>query len=152
MRIRSIKHLTLLGSLALTLGTAPLTAAASPNTIFLLTPHPSLLTPHSSLLTSHSPSAQRRDSTRIQSARILQPTVRRELPDIRHQMLTSPQPVEIRQQGRNLCVTSRYNQLLPVYTANGSLYSSFRINKGTNWLSGLPRGSYIINHQKYTIN
>lgn len=67
-------------------------------------------------------------------------------------MVTSPQPVEIRQQGRYLCVTSRYNQLLPIYSASGSLYSSFRLSKGTNWLSGLPRGSYIINNKKFTIN
>lgn len=75
-----------------------------------------------------------------------------ELPDIRHRMVTSPQPVEIRQQGRSLCVTSRYNQLLPIYSASGSLYSSFRLSKGTNWLNGLPRGSYIINNRKFTIN
>lgn len=81
-----------------------------------------------------------------------QSKVDRELPDLRHRMLTSPQPVEIKQQGRNLCVTSLHNQLLPVYSANGILYSSFRLNKGTNWLSGLPRGSYIINNHKYTIN
>ena len=67
-------------------------------------------------------------------------------------MMTSPQPVEIRQQGRNLCVTSRYNQLLPIYSSSGILYSSFRLAKGTNWLSGLPRGAYIINNQKYIIN
>lgn len=94
----------------------------------------------------------RRDSLQRQRANELQPQTRHELPDFRHRMITSPQPVEIRQQGRNLCVTSRYNQLLPVYTSGGLLYSSFRLNKGTNWLSGLPRGSYIINHKRFTIN
>lgn len=94
----------------------------------------------------------RRDSAQHRTVVSHIPTTSRELPDIRHRMITSPQPVEIRQQGRSLCVTSRYNQLLPIYSASGSLYSSFRLNKGTNWLSGLPRGSYIINHQKYIIN
>ncbi len=95
---------------------------------------------------------QRRDSAqqRVMSSPLR--TSQQELPDIRHRMMTSPQPVEIRQQGRSLCVTSRYNQLLPIYSANGYLYSSFRLSKGTNWLSGLPRGSYIINNKKFTIN
>ena len=95
---------------------------------------------------------QRRDSLQRRHATTLQTQGRREIPDLRHRMMSSPQPVEIRQQGRNLCVTSSYNQLLPIYTASGTLYSSFRLSKGTNWLSGLPRGSYIINNHKYTIN
>lgn len=82
----------------------------------------------------------------------LQPAAPREFPDLRHRMMTSPMPVEIHQQGRFLCVTSRYAQLLPVYNASGTLYSSFRLTKGTNWLSGLPRGSYFINNRKITIN
>ncbi|MBQ9285460.1 MAG: hypothetical protein IJ209_04125 [Bacteroidaceae bacterium] len=96
---------------------------------------------------------QRRDST---AQRSLNGTIRlqpeRELPDLRHRMLTSAQPVEIRQQGRYLCVTSRHAQLLPVYSASGTLYSSFRLTKGTNWLNGLPRGQYFINNRKFTIN
>ena len=95
---------------------------------------------------------QRRDSVQQQAVATHLQSAHQELPDIRHRMMTSPQPVEIRQQGRNLCVTSRYNQLLPIYSVNGSLYSSFRLNKGTNWLSGLPKGSYIINNKKFTIN
>ena len=67
-------------------------------------------------------------------------------------LMSSPLPVTIRQQGRQLCVTSRYNQLLPVYSDNGSYYSAFRLAKGTNWLTGLPRGRYIINNKRYTIN
>ena len=67
-------------------------------------------------------------------------------------MMSSPLPVSIRQQGRQLCVTSRYNQLLPVYSANGVYYSAFRLAKGTNWLTGLPRGGYIINTKRYGIN
>lgn len=67
-------------------------------------------------------------------------------------LMSSPLPVSIRQQGRQLCVTSRYNQLLPVYSANGTYYQAFRIIKGTNWLTGLPKGAYIINNQRYVIN
>ena len=67
-------------------------------------------------------------------------------------MMTSPLPVEIKQQGRQLCIKSQYNQLLPIYTANGTFYSSMRLTKGTNWLTGLPRGAYMINNRRYTIN
>ena len=80
------------------------------------------------------------------------PTPAVDMPNLRHRMMTSPAPVEIHQQGRHLCITSRYAQLLPVYNASGTLYSSFRLTKGTNWLSGLPRGSYFINNRKFTIN
>ena len=75
-----------------------------------------------------------------------------EMPHLRMPMMTSALPVEIRQQGRQLCIKSRYNQLLPIYTASGMLYSSMRLNKGTNWLTGLPRGAYLINNRRYTIN
>lgn len=96
---------------------------------------------------------QQRDST---ARKTLTTTLRlqdqNELPNMRHRMLTSAQPVEIRQQGRYLCVTSRHAQLLPVYSSSGTLYSSFRLSKGTNWLNGLPRGSYFINNRKFTIN
>lgn len=95
---------------------------------------------------------QHRDSLHRNPATAVQSHAQREFPDFRHRMMSSPQPVEIRQQGRNLCVTSRFNQLLPIYTSSGTLYSSFRLSKGTNWLSGLPRGSYIINNKKFTIN
>ncbi len=83
----------------------------------------------------------------------LQHMVRRlEMPPLRGRMLTSPLPVEISQQGRQLCIKSRYNQLLPIYTASGTYYSSMRLAKGTNWLTGLPRGAYMINNHRYTIN
>jgi len=83
----------------------------------------------------------------------LQHMVRRlEMPQLRSRMLTSPLPVEIRQQGRQLCIKSQYNQLLPIYTASGTYYSSMRLAKGTNWLTGLPRGAYMINNHRYTIN
>lgn len=75
-----------------------------------------------------------------------------EVPQLHVRMMTSPLPVEIKQQGRQLCIKSQYNQMLPIYTANGTLYSSMRLTKGTNWLTGLPRGAYMINNQRYTIN
>ena len=67
-------------------------------------------------------------------------------------MASTERPVEVRQLGRHLRVKSRSEQLLPVYTAQGSYYASFRLLKGTNWITGLPRGTYFINHRKYTIN
>ncbi len=71
--------------------------------------------------------------------------------EVRGRMMTSPLPVSIRQQGRQICVQSRYNQLLPVYTESGTFYTAFRLCKGTNWLTGLPKGTYLINNRKYTI-
>lgn len=75
-----------------------------------------------------------------------------EVSEMRSRMMSSALPVDIRQQGRHLCVTSRGNQLLPVYRTNGTLYTAFRISKGTNWLSGLPKGAYYINNRRFTIN
>ena len=74
-----------------------------------------------------------------------------ELPTIRTRMLMSPWPVQIQQRGRHLCVESERTQLLPVYTVGGSFYTAIRLQRGTNWLGGLPRGTYIINHRRFTI-
>lgn len=71
--------------------------------------------------------------------------------EVRTRMMTSPLPVTLRQQGRQICAQSRYNQLLPVYTENGTFYTAFRLSKGTNWLTGLPKGTYLINNRKFTI-
>lgn len=91
----------------------------------------------------------------IPERRAMRDTVRRTMPmefhDLRSRMMSSPQPVEIRQQGRQLCVVSNHAQLLPIYTQNGVFYTAFRLSRGTNWLSGLPRGSYIINNQHFAI-
>lgn len=70
---------------------------------------------------------------------------------MQQRMMSSAMPVTITQQGRRLCVYSRYNQLLPVYRANGMFYQAFRLSKGTTWINGLPRGKYIINGRQYTI-
>lgn len=75
----------------------------------------------------------------------------RELPSVRTRMMMSPWPVEIQQRGRHLCVESDRSQLLPVYTGTGSFFTAFRLQRGTNWLGGLPRGTYIINHKQITI-
>lgn len=77
---------------------------------------------------------------------------RSEVFQLHGRMMSSPLPVEISQQGRQLCIKSNYVQLLPIYTASGTYYSSLRLTKGTNWLSGLPRGAYMINNRRYTIN
>lgn len=74
-----------------------------------------------------------------------------EMEHLSTRMVQSAYPVQIRIVGNAVCVKSNYNQVLPVYTESGSFYASFRLNKGTNWLSGLPRGTYYINNRKITI-
>ncbi|MBR0272791.1 MAG: hypothetical protein IJQ59_01700 [Bacteroidaceae bacterium] len=80
-----------------------------------------------------------------------QPALSTQNPEVQSRMMTSPLPVSIRQQGRQICVQSRYNQILPIYTEGGVFYTAFRLSKGTNWLSGLPKGTYYINNRKFTI-
>lgn len=67
-------------------------------------------------------------------------------------MSTSAFPVQITVTGRVVQIQSDHNQLLPIYTKNGVLYLTARLNKGTNWLGGLPRGLYFINNRPITIN
>lgn len=71
---------------------------------------------------------------------------------IRIKMMSSPFPVELRQQGRQIYAGSRNNQILPVYTGTGAYYAAFRLSKGTNWINGLPRGTYYINGRKFKIS
>lgn len=80
-----------------------------------------------------------------------QPTLTPSNTEVRGRMMSSPLPVTMRQQGRQICVQSRYNQLLPVYTENGTFYTAVRLSKGTNWITGLPKGTYLINNRKFTI-
>ncbi len=80
-----------------------------------------------------------------------QPALSAQNPEVQSRMMTSPLPVSLRQQGRQICVQSRYNQILPIYTEGGVFYTAFRLSKGTNWLSGLPKGTYFINNRKFTI-
>ena len=74
-----------------------------------------------------------------------------EMPSSR-KMNTSAYPLEISVTGRAVQIHSDHNQLLPIYTQNGVLYLTARLNKGTNWLGGLPRGHYFINNKPITIN
>ena len=60
-------------------------------------------------------------------------------------------PVEIKVKGHNLYVVSQHNQGLPVYKETGVFYGLFRLNKGTNWISGLPKGAYIINNRRVEV-
>ena len=80
-----------------------------------------------------------------------QPALSAQNPEVQSRMMTSPLPVSLRQQGRQICVQSRYNQILPIYTEGGVFYTAFRLSKGTYWLSGLPKGTYFINNRKFTI-
>ena len=74
-----------------------------------------------------------------------------EMPQSRR-MSTSAYPVQISVTGRVVQIQSDQNQLLPIYNQNGVLYLTARLNKGTNWLGGLPRGRYFINNRPITIN
>jgi len=74
-----------------------------------------------------------------------------EMPSSR-KMNTSAFPVQINVMGRVVQIQSDHNQLLPIYTHSGVLYLTARLNKGTNWLGGLPKGSYFINNKPITIN
>lgn len=70
---------------------------------------------------------------------------------VSRKMLTSAFPVKISVEGRVVQIQSDRGQLLPVYTHSGVLFLTARLNKGKNWLAGLPRGSYFINNQLVTI-
>ena len=65
-------------------------------------------------------------------------------------MMQSAYPVRLSVKGRSLRVTSKYEQVLPIYTQSGTLYVAMQLNPGVNWLNGLPRGRYRINNR--TIN
>lgn len=71
---------------------------------------------------------------------------------VRSTMSTSHRPVQMQVVGRALKVHSPESQMLPIYTSDGTFYIVMRLNKGTNWLSGLPRGKYLINNRQIIIN
>ena len=100
----------------------------------------------------HDTRMQQRTMQRQRTDSIRRPQAATEMHDMHTRMMASPLPVSIRQQGRLLRVESQEAQLLPIYTQNGIFYTAFRLSKGTNWLSGLPRGRYIINNQQFAIN
>lgn len=66
-------------------------------------------------------------------------------------MATSTYPVRIQVTMNAVQIHSDHNQILPIYTRNGSFYMAARINKGVNWINGLPRGHYFINNRPVTI-
>lgn len=70
---------------------------------------------------------------------------------VSRKMNTSVFPVQITVTGRMVQIQSDHNQLLPIYNQNGVLYLTARLNKGSNWLSGLPLGLYFINNRPITI-
>lgn len=69
-----------------------------------------------------------------------------------NKMSTSAYPVQMAVQGRAIRIQSDRNQILPVYTQSGAFYMAMRLQKGTNWLNGLPRGRYFINNRPIAIN
>lgn len=71
---------------------------------------------------------------------------------ISSKMSTSAFPVQITVTGRVVQIQSDRSQLLPIYNGSGVLYMTTRLNKGKNWLGGLPRGRYFINNRPITIN
>lgn len=71
---------------------------------------------------------------------------------LKTKMLHSAFPVQIKVRGKSMQVISKFNQVLPVYNAGGAFYGVFKLNKGTNWINGLPRGTYYINNTKITIS
>ena len=66
-------------------------------------------------------------------------------------MVQSAYPVRLTVKGRSLRVTSKYEQVLPIYTNTGALYVAMQLNPGVNWLNGLPRGRYRINNHTISI-
>ena len=67
-------------------------------------------------------------------------------------MSCSTFPVKIHTSGRAVQIQSDYSQILPIYTRTGAFFMAVRLNKGVNWLNGLPRGHYFINNRPITIN
>ena len=66
-------------------------------------------------------------------------------------LVQSAYPVRLTIKGRSLKVTSKYEQVLPIYTHSGTLYVAMQLNPGVNWLNGLPRGRYRINNRTISI-
>ena len=67
-------------------------------------------------------------------------------------MSCSTFPVKINTSGRAVQIQSDHSQILPIYTRTGAFFMAVRLNKGMNWLNGLPRGHYFINNRPITIN
>ena len=70
---------------------------------------------------------------------------------VRGRMTHSAYPVVLNVVGHAVKVESPEKQVLPIYTHSGTFYLIVRLNKGTNWLNGLPKGKYFINSRLLTI-
>lgn len=70
---------------------------------------------------------------------------------ISRKMSHSAYPVQMSMVGNAVRVESPENQILPIYTHTGTFYLIVRLNKGTNWLNGLPKGRYFINNRLIAI-
>ena len=99
------------------------------------------------LLFVTSATAKNQTQTQVQSA---QQTPKGDVSQKR-KMSNSAFPVQISKMGNALKIQSDHNQILPIYTQSGAFYMVMRLNKGTNWLSGLPRGRYFINNRIVSI-
>lgn len=67
-------------------------------------------------------------------------------------MSCSAFPIKIQTIGRAVQIQSDHSQILPIYTRSGAFFMAIRLNKGVNWLNGLPSGHYFINNRPITIN
>lgn len=65
----------------------------------------------------------------------------------RSKMTHSAYPVQLQVVGGAVRVDSPECQILPIYTQNGTFFLIMRLNKGINWLNGLPKGKYFINNR-----
>lgn len=66
-------------------------------------------------------------------------------------MAHSAYPVKLMVKGQSLRITSKHEQVLPIYTQGGVLYLAMQLTPGVNWLNGLPRGRYRINNRTIRI-
>ena len=66
-------------------------------------------------------------------------------------MSHSTHPIRMRVVGNAVRIQSTESQILPIYTHNKTFYLVMRLNKGINWLNGLPKGRYYINSELVTI-
>lgn len=66
-------------------------------------------------------------------------------------MSHSAYPVRLKVVGNAVKVESPENQILPIYTHTGAFYLIVRLNKGTNWVNGMPKGNYYINNRLVAI-
>lgn len=70
---------------------------------------------------------------------------------VTRKMSHSAYPVQMSMVGNAVRMESPENQILPIYTHTGTFYLIVRLNKGTNWLNGLPKGRYFINNRLIAI-